>query len=162
MLGRIEPKLLFAATLVVLCASAATVPVAFANKPCPPAHSAKVSAMFGTFDGLSFSQATNHIPYRVDQGYGWRLKLKNQARSVHWREEFSLPAVPETWGTLVPGDQQTLQDGGKKCVTECDVAPVNGWVEHSWFVAEGDPKGAYAMKVYVDGALVKSFNFTVE
>jgi len=167
MMRKIDTKVLLAATLVALSASAATVPVAYANKPCPPtrkdsAHTAVVSSVFGTFGGFRFLEATNHIPYYVNQGYGWRLKLKTQARSVHWREEFSLPAVPQTWGTQVPGERETFQDGGQKCVTESDVAPVNGWVEHSWCVAQGDPKGQYAMKVYVDGTLVKSFNFTVE
>jgi hypothetical protein len=170
MIRRIEPKLLFAASLVVLGASPATVQMALANKPCPPtlgvshnpsAHNA-ISSVFGTFGGFRFLKATNHIPYHVNQGYGWRLKLNTQARSVHWREEFSLPAVPHTWGFEVPGEKRTLQDGGLKCITEGDVAPSNGWVENSWCVAQGDPKGEYAMKIYVDGTFVKRFNFTVE
>jgi hypothetical protein len=46
-------------------------------------------------------------------------------------------------------------------VTEREVAPDQGLIFNTWSVAAGDPAGKYVIRVFVEGALAKTFEFEV-
>lgn len=113
--------------------------------------------------------AASVVPLVVGQPYGWRIHVTPPDAFVHWKEEFTLPAVPKTWGGVNPDDsdppggkQQMLEKGGKACVSEKDVRAANGTISNFWSVAKGDPPGVYKMRVWVNGKLAKTFEFQVK
>lgn len=103
----------------------------------------------------------SHVPLVVGQGYGWRIKLKTERKSITWREEFILPGAPESWGVSEQNEIEISIDG-KVAVTERTVIPENGLIENYWKVASGDPAGSYVINVYIDDIKVASFRFFVE
>ncbi len=139
--------------------------VSLAQSPAPSSAPAEiVNSAFGLFQVDANSQASFHatsvVPLIEKQSYGWVMRVKTDKATVHYREEFTLPAAPKTWGTesspdiRVRGDQLTS-------VTERDVEPKNGVILNVWNVAAGDPSGHYVIKVTVDGAAVRQFDFDV-
>jgi hypothetical protein len=46
--------------------------------------------------------------------------------------------------------------------TEREVAPNRGFIYNRWAVAAGDPKGLHVVRVYVEGKLVRTFEFEAE
>ncbi|MGD0189187.1 MAG: hypothetical protein ABSD74_00445 [Rhizomicrobium sp.] len=120
-------------------------------------------AVFGLFDSYSNTAQftpSNAVPMKVGQVYGWRIFLKTAATSVRFREVFKLPAAPHSWGTaeagkMVSGDFTTS-------TIERDVPVTNGYIEHRWNVAAGDPSGTYVITVSVDGAPAATFEFVVQ
>jgi hypothetical protein len=146
---------LAAAAAIVLTASTATP----AGKPSSGTQILR--ADFGVFtqEGRGPFRPTNEISLSAKDVYGWAMVVKTDRPTVHWREEFTLPAkgpwnTSKELGTTVKGD-------GKTAVTERDVAPINGIIFNSWIVAEGDPPGRYVIKVKVDDAPIQIFNFDV-
>lgn len=103
-------------------------------------------------------EEASRVPLKPGVGYGWRIHLNASKSSVRWKEEFVLPVAPQQWGK---GDAKISSDR-KISIVEKTETPVNGWIGNSWSVAEGDPKGTYVMKVYIDGELARTFEFVVE
>lgn len=102
------------------------------------------------------------LPLRVNQGYGWRIRLNSNQATVKWREEFTLPAKPKTWGAAEEAGSRAVSDDGRVSVTEREVTPDNGVIANTWYVAPGDPAGRYQIRVFVEGQLVKTFAFVVK
>lgn len=102
------------------------------------------------------------VPLRVNQGYGWRIRLNTNQATVKWREEFTLPAKPKTWGAAEEAGSRAVSDDGRVSVTEREVTPDNGVIANTWYVAPGDPAGRYRIRVFVEGQLVKTFAFIVK
>jgi len=111
-------------------------------------------------EGYVFSE-TDHIHLAPGTTFGWRLKLQSPLsndpmRAVLMREEFVLPSAPSNWGlgpnTQVSGDK-------KMAVTERVMSPTDGWLSREWSITEGDPEGAYEMRVFLDDKLVQTFQF---
>jgi hypothetical protein len=124
-----------------------------------------VKATFGLFnrqgtDKPSFVPS-NVVPLVVDQSYGWVMLIKTDASTVRWREEFTLPAAPATWGGPERIGTRAMSDDGRTMITEREVAPRHGLIFNLWSVAAGDPAGAYRMRVSIDGHWVHTFEFQV-
>lgn len=102
------------------------------------------------------------VPLRVNQAYGWRIRLNSNQPTVKWREEFTLPAKPKTWGAAEEAGTRELSNDGRVSVTEREVTPEKGMISNTWYVAPGDPAGPYRIRVFVEGQLVKTFNFVVK
>jgi hypothetical protein len=122
-----------------------------------------VRSEFGVFSRtetqMSFQPATM-LNLSDQPEYGWVMQVKTDRPTVHWREEFTLPAPPTSWGT--EGFNTQVSQDAKTAVTERDVTPANGLILNAWKVAPGDPKGHYTMRVVVDGIAERTFEFDVQ
>lgn len=139
----------------------------YPEKQTQSAASAKIiSGDFGLFNlnnpqGPSFTPASV-VPFIENQAYGWVIRLQTSKPTVKWREELVLPAKPATWGDPEPLGKRSISPSGRASITEREVAPEKGMIFNAWSVAPGDPKGKYVIRVFVDGALVKTFRFEVQ
>ena len=125
-----------------------------------------VSAQFGVFGadarGRRVLFETTQFPAITAAPYGWYIVFKTDKPTVVWREEFELPVPLEDWG---PGEAMgiyTISPDRKTAVTERIVPTRVGFIANEWRYAPGDPIGAHAMRVYIDGQLVKDFRFNIE
>ena len=171
-----------AAALLLGCATATTAPAAPAAAAAePPAGGTKavpaqgtvkqaqievVSAQFGVFgaddSGRRILLETDRFPAVISAPYGWYIIFKTDRPTVVWREEFELPVAPPTWG---PGEAMgiyTISPDRKTAVTERIIPTRLGFVANEWRYAPGDPLGAHAMRVYIDGQLIREFKFDIE
>ncbi|NTW99044.1 MAG: hypothetical protein HGB35_03780 [Geobacteraceae bacterium] len=125
-----------------------------------------ISADFGIFEtntsGKPVFVPTVVVPLTPNQGYGWVMLIRTDKPSIKWREEFTLPAIPATWGdSHLPGTSSVSADG-LTSITEREVSPDQGVISNSWEVAPGDPQGHYVIRVFVEGSLAKVFEFDVK
>jgi hypothetical protein len=173
---------LFAAVLIGCAAQSATPPINVVAPAKPataatagqaPAEIAKtpaqievVSAQFGVFgadeSGRRILLETDRFPAVVSAPYGWYIIFKTDRPTVVWREEFELPIAPPTWG---PGEAMgiyTISPDRKTAVTERIIPTRLGFVANEWRYAPGDPIGAHAMRVYLDGQLIREFKFDID
>jgi hypothetical protein len=102
------------------------------------------------------------VPYRENQGYGWIILLKTNKSRIKWREEFTLPASPKTWGEGEKQGLRSISPDRKYSVTEREVTPDDGLIYNSWAVAPGDPRGRYLIRVIIEGIKEVSFEFEVQ
>lgn len=172
------------ATLVLLTASAlaaglvacaaspgagtAAAPAAARDAVRPPAGTKLdvVSAQFGVFgadtSGRRVLFETTNFPAITAAPFGWYIVFKTEKPTVIWREEFELPEAPPTWG---PGEVMgvfTISPDRRIAVTERIVPTRVGFIANEWRYAPGDPIGAHAMRVYIDGQLIRDFRFNIE
>lgn len=125
-----------------------------------------VKAQFGVFgadaSGRRILLETARFPAIVSAPYGWYIIFKTEKPTVVWREEFELPVAPPTWG---PGEAMgifTISPDRKTAVTERIIPTRLGFVANEWRYAPGDPIGHHAMRVYIDGQLIREFKFDIE
>ena len=120
---------------------------------------------FGLFNLADSSKPgfvpTASVPLIPNQPYGWIIRLRTDKAKVKWREEFTLPVKPATWGTAEELGTRSVSEDGRTSVTEREVAPDQGLIFNTWSVAAGDPAGKYVIRVFVEGALAKTFEFEV-
>lgn len=105
---------------------------------------------------------TTEVPLVPYQGYGWVIRLRTPRQTVKWREEFTLPAKPTTWGESDNLNTQSVSENGLTSNIEREVSSRQGEISHAWQVAPGDPPGKYVIRIYIDGVLAKTFEFRVE
>src|SRR5215467_7430965 len=124
------------------------------------------SAQFGVFgadsEGHRILFETDRFPAVIAAPYGWFIIFKTSKPTVVWREEFELPEPPPSWG---PGEAlgiYTISPDRKTAVTERVIPTRLGFIANEWRYAPGDPIGAHAMRVYIDGQLVREFKFNIE
>lgn len=101
--------------------------------------------------------ASRRIDTSQHPGFGWRVKLEGQARTVRYREEFILPAPAKVWQV---GHHTTVAPDRASAVTEGD-AQLDGQMDirNGWIHTPGDPKGLHVMRIWLDGVLVAEFDF---
>lgn len=131
-----------------------------------PAQIEVVSAQFGVFgadeSGRRILLETDRFPAVISAPYGWYIIFKTDKPTVVWREEFELPVAPPTWG---PGEAMgvyVISPDRKTAVTERIIPTRLGFVANEWRYAPGDPIGAHAMRIYLDGQLIREFKFDIE
>jgi hypothetical protein len=56
----------------------------------------------------------------------------------------------------------TISPDRKTAVTERIVPTRVGFIANEWRFAPGDPTGAHAIRVYIDGQLIRDFRFRIE
>jgi len=152
------------------CAASGSAPATPASAPGAATEKSAslqvVSAQFGVFGADSRGRRvlfeTTQFPAITAAPYGWYIVFKTDKPTVVWREEFELPVPLEDWG---PGEAMgiyTISPDRKTAVTERIVPTRVGFIANEWRYAPGDPIGAHAMRVYIDGQLVKDFRFNIE
>lgn len=131
-----------------------------------PAAVEVVSAQFGVFgadpSGRRVLFETDNFPAITAAPYGWYIVYKTSKPTVVWREEFELPVSLDNWG---PGESMgvyTISPDRKTAVTERIVPTRVGFIANEWRFAPGDPTGAHAIRVYIDGQLIRDFRFRIE
>jgi hypothetical protein len=121
-------------------------------------------AAFGVFnrtaDGRVAFKPSKTVPLTPDQSFGWVIGVTTTKPAVKWREEFTVPAPPETWGP-VEGKHEISADR-KVSILEREVTPERGFVFNSWTIAPGDPKGRHVIKVTIEDAPAVVFEFDIE
>ena len=122
-----------------------------------------IRAQFGLFNppdsGKSPFVPSRTIPLVENQMYGWIIVLKTTKTRIKWREEFTLPSPPATWDDTESHTRQSISEDGRVSVTELDVEPEDGFISHIWTVAPGDPSGRYVIRVIIENALERVFEF---
>ncbi len=154
--------------LLAACGSTGS---AQSDPPAPKAAAAVapievVHAQFGVFgidpSGRRVLLETDKLPAVNAAPYGWYVVYKTSKPTVVWREEFELPEAPPTWGIGEALGVYTISPDRKTAVTERVVPTRVGFIANEWRYAPGDPIGAHAMRVYIDGQLVREFKFDIE
>jgi hypothetical protein len=102
------------------------------------------------------------VPLTPNQGYGWIMLLRTAKQRIKWREEFTLPAKPNTWGDPEPLGTRSVSTDGRTSVTEREVSPDHGVIFNFWEVAPGDPRGRYVIRVFIEDSLARVFEFDVQ
>jgi len=124
-----------------------------------------INSEFGIFKkdkkGEPIFSPTRKVPLKVNQEYGWIVELKDSNTPVKWREEFILPSASKTWGKN-PKKEQIVSEDRKVSVTEKIVSPFKSIISNSWFVAPGDPKGHYVIKLVIENTDPIIFEFDVQ
>jgi hypothetical protein len=162
-------KILIPCILLCLSFAAATVTRAAigpaTGKPTIP-EDRIISAEFGLFNppdsGKEPFVPTSMVPLSDNQGYGWLILLETRKPKIRWREEFTLPSAPTTWGDGVPDGSRVISVDRKVSVMEREVEPEQGIISNIWAVAPGDPKGRYVIRVIIEGNLERVFEFDVQ
>jgi hypothetical protein len=125
-----------------------------------------INAQFGLFcqseAGTPSFMPGTAVPLVAGQTYGWVIGLKSDKPAVHWREEFTLPDAPAQWGSPDGQTELSISADKKVSVVEKD-APLEagGLILNIWSVAPGDPKGKYSIRVVIDKAVERTFEFNV-
>lgn len=158
-----------AAGAIALAACAADSGAAAGEQAAAPAAAVPVevvSARFGIYGtdpvGRRVLFETSHFPADSAAPYGWFIVYKTSKPTVIWREEFELPQALDNWG---PGEAlgfYTISPDRKTAVTERVVPTRVGFIANEWRYAPGDPIGAHAMRIYIDGQLIREFRFDIE
>lgn len=165
------PRLLYLTALSVIAGCSMPPPATKAAATTAPAQLKPASvevvkAQFGVFGaddrGHRVLFETDKFPAMIAAPYGWYIIYKTDKPTVIWREEFELPNSLEDWG---PGEMLglfTLSPDRKTAVTERIVPSGLGFIANEWRYAPGDPVGAHAIRVYIDGQLIRDFRFNIE
>ncbi|MFN7887428.1 MAG: hypothetical protein ACK5OR_01375 [Betaproteobacteria bacterium] len=140
-------------------------PPARAAAPAPAAVEV-VDAQFGVFgidpNGRRVLLETARLPAVAAEPYGWYIVYKTSKPTIVWREEFELPEPPPTWGIGEALGVYTISPDRKTAVTERIVPTRVGFIANEWRYAPGDPTGAHAMRIYIDGQLIREFKFDID
>jgi len=125
-----------------------------------------ISAQFGVFGADALGRRvlfeTVNFPAITAAPYGWYIVFKTDRPTIVWREEFELPTPLADWG---PGEALgvfSISPDRRTAVTERVVPTRVGFIANEWRFAPGDPTGAHAMRIYVDGMLIREFRFNIE
>ncbi len=105
--------------------------------------------------------STKEVPMIENQGYGWIIHLQTKKPKIRWREEFTLPAAPTTWGDR-EAQKHSISEDKKVSVLEREVEPEDGLIFNFWSIAAGDPKGRYVIRVIIEDTLERVFEFEVK
>ena len=166
--------LLLAPLVLALCACEQAKPPEPAPRSELPAHAAPApraeptvqieQAAFGLFsltaDGRIDFRPAKTVPLIPNQEFGWVIGVTTSKPTVTWREEFTVPTPPETWGPT-EGKHQISADR-KVSILEREVTTERGFLFHSWAISPGDPKGRHVIKVTIEDAPPVVFEFDVE
>jgi hypothetical protein len=149
--------------LTVFCFALLADSVASAAAPLKiiPEELHVVRAEYGLFNASGFVPS-NRVPLVKGQTYGWRIVLKTNKTKVRWREEFTLPVAPVTWGDAEAKGMSSVSENRRVSVMEREVTPVDGVIVNSWAVAAGDPVGHHLMRVLIDNRYEHIFQFDVQ
>jgi len=160
--------LLVAPLVLALCACEQAKPPEPPARPEPATRAEPAvqieQAAFGLFnrtaDGSVDFKPTNTVPLTPNQEFGWIIGVTTTKPTVKWREEFTLPAAPESWGP-VEGKHEISADR-KVSILEREVTPDRGFLFNAWTISPGDPKGHHVIRVTIEDAPPVIFEFDLE
>ena len=125
-----------------------------------------ISAQFGVFGADAMGRRvlfeTVNFPAITAAPYGWTIVYQTDRPTIVWREEFELPTPLDDWGPGEALGAYWISPDRRTAVTERVVPTRLGFIANQWRYAPGDPIGAHAMRVYIDGELIREFRFTID
>lgn len=152
------------AALAAFVASAGAPGAVPAAAPDYSVEVAEFVVSLGDGEGNERHIASDLVPYLPNQAcFGWRIRLAGAPAVVRVREVLQLPEAPAFWSG--EGDEyspHTFSADRKTATTEEYKAPLDGWLMSQWCIVEGDPMGTHAIDVYIDGDLIRHFDFEVK
>jgi len=105
------------------------------------------------------------VPLLPDNAcYNWYARLAEGDTPATATETLTLPVALADWGTLATDTEDGIEisaDGKVATRTFTPELDADGWFGHSWCVAAGDPVGAHAIAVAVDGKTLVTYDFQV-
>jgi hypothetical protein len=118
-------------------------------------------AMFGRPDDNGRWLRLRDVKFMPGKTFGWRIRLPC-LQPVEYTEVMKLPSKGDF--TFDPQElrETTISADGTVATTH-DYAPcIDGWIEHSWSLAEKDPPGLWELSVAIPGyeTQVWRVNFT--
>lgn len=127
-------------------------------------ETAEFIVSLGDGEGNRSSIASTLVPYLPNQAcFGWRIRLAEAPPVLRVREVLKLPAAPAFWsGEDDPYSTHVFSADRTTATTEEYQAPEEGWIASEWCIADGDPVGAHSIDVFIEGALVRRFDFEVK
>lgn len=164
--GRGGVRRLSSRLLAIFCLGAALAPdggpAAAAGRYTVEAAEFVVSV--GDGEGSERSIASTLVPYLPDRAcFGWRIRLAEAPPVLRLREVLRLPEPPLFWsGEDDEYSPHVFSADRTTATTETFAAPKDGWIESRWCIAEGDPVGAHSIDVFIEGELVRHFDFEVK
>lgn len=120
-----------------------------------------IEARFGYLtedeNGQRIFNESQQVPYRPGLSFGWSLTLSSPHPFVTWREEFTLPAKPATWGAV-----RDISDDGRTARVVRTDRLTDGKIINFWTLTEGDPVGAHVIRIFIGDRLFHKFEFDIE
>lgn len=135
-----------------------------ADAPGFTVETAEFLVSIGDGEGRQRTFDSTLVPYMPNRAcFGWRIRLADAPPVIRYREVLRLPAAPEFWtGEDDEYSPHSFSADRTTAITEEFTAPDDGWIASSWCIAEGDPVGAHSIEVYIDGQLIRRFDFEVK
>lgn len=135
-----------------------------AEKPSAPVLPRVVDRNFIVYllgqDGTPDVREGDVVPYLPREGcWAWGLRLDVDAGAVDVVETLILPEPAGTWEAYA---STLYSDDGRSATNHLSLVPDDGWIGNAWCVGEGDPTGDHKIIVEIAGAVVATFDFTVE
>jgi hypothetical protein len=120
--------------------------------PAPIVQVAKrpADALFGRPDETGRWLRLRDVKFLPGKTFGWRIRLPCLS-PVEYTEVMKLPSKGDF--TFDPGDLRETQisPDGTVATTHDYAACIDGWIEHSWSLAEHDPPGMWEISVAIAG-----------
>ncbi|MCK5686417.1 hypothetical protein KAJ27_19940 [bacterium] len=123
-----------------------------------PQYECKFGILTKGLNGKEIFEATTKVPFIVGQRYGWILTTESKVKIIRWTEELILPSSPKTWGIT---EESHVSSDKTITVTNSKSSVINGEISNFWSIADGDPKGKYQIRLYVEDKFIEEFNFTL-
>jgi hypothetical protein len=134
----------------------------------PPKPVEVLGAEFGLFSAGRKSEqlfeASETVPHRVGQRYGWVIELRTTIRSVSVREEYLLP-LPSTAPKATEDVSSLVQVTPvqrRNQVSQRHLVPVDGKIFGEWEIGPAEPAGHRHLQVFVEDQLAGDFEFDVK
>ncbi len=109
-----------------------------------------LAADFGLLGDGDALTKTTLVPLVIGQTYGWRVKLKTNRTTIKWREEFTTPTAPASWGNLA--ETQTISADQRVSVIEGEsTLDASKTFSKGWAVHAGDPQGRHTIRLTIEG-----------
>jgi hypothetical protein len=153
-------------TLILI--SAFVTGITLAAPPVPvQAPVAIISAEFGLFDASNPRELVfdpgEVVPHRVGQRYGWIIEVRTSKRTLSVREEYLLPASPQTQNATDPlSASLNMPIQRRNQVSQRQLVPVDGKIYGEWAVGPNEPAGHRHLQVVIEGQVAASFEYDVK
>ena len=131
--------------------------------PPPPARpivqltKRPVDALFGRPDENGRWLRLRDVKFIPGKTFGWRIRLPC-LQPIEYTEVMKLPSKGDF--TFDPQElrETTISTDGKIATTHDYAACIDGWIEHSWSLAEHDPPGIWEISVAIAGYETQVWN----
>ncbi len=82
--------------------------------------------------------------------------------SVRWREEYQIPAPPQSRGSVEADGYTTVLADSRASVIDFRSELLEPIIGNSWILQNGDPREEHEMRISVEGEYATTFEFVVE
>lgn len=109
-------------------------------------------------DGKRTFSATQEVPLREDQHYGWILSLRTNKDVIHYTEQITLADATD-WPQ---GDQYHVSADRRSVTVDKTKSSHTGVISGGWVIAAKDPPGMASIKILIEGKVEHHFDFELK